>query len=157
MAITPMRLAPTLTTPALTIRTPISEVVHWTVLVRIRGRSMQPTLTHGQVLLTRPAGGDIAVGDVVVIWTAPGKRCVKRVAAKPGDVVELEAGRLYVNQSSWDGRPRIVGARVATWHVPNGHYFVVGDNPQESDDSRVWPDPFVAVSRMSGVALNRWL
>lgn len=148
----PMRPA-----PALTMRTSTPDVARWTALVRIRGRSMQPTLTHGQMLVTRPAGGSIAVGDIVVVTTVPGNRYVKRVAAGPDDVVELEAGRLYVNHRPWDGRPRVVGARVETWRVPNGHYFVGGDNLRESDDSRVWPEPFVAASRISGVVLKRWL
>lgn len=118
---------------------------------------MQPTLRAGQVLLTRPVGRRIAVGDVVVLAAAaPVPLCVKRVAAGPGDVVELEAGRLYVNDRPWDGRPRVAGARVQTWRVPNGHYFVVGDNLRESTDSRVWPQPFVPASRISGVAVKRW-
>jgi len=44
-----------------------TDVARWTPLVRIRGRSMQPTLAAGQVLLTRPARGRLAIGDVVVV------------------------------------------------------------------------------------------
>jgi signal peptidase I len=132
-------------------------VARWIPVVRIRGRSMQPTLRAGHVLLTRPAGRHVAVGDVVVLAPAePGPLYVKRVAAGPGDVVELEAGRLYVNGRSWNGRTRVAGARVRTWRVPEGHYFVVGDNLRESDDSRVWPQPFVHASRIRGVAVKRW-
>lgn len=152
-----MRIAATLTTPTLTMRLLITEVSRWTALVRIDGRSMQPTLTHGQMLLTRPARWGVAVGDIVVLKAASAQLYAKRVAAEPGDIIEFEAGRLFVNQRSWDGRLRVAGPCVETWHVPNSHYFVVGDNLQESDDSRVWPDPFVAVSRMCGVALSRWL
>jgi len=125
--------------------------------VRIRGRSMQPSLRTGDLLLMRPAARRITVGDVVVL-AGPDhrRRYVKRVAAGPGDVVELEDGRLYVNDRSWNGAPRVAGARVRTWCVPDGHYFVVGDNLVESDDSRVWAQPFVPASRISGVAVRRW-
>lgn len=132
-------------------------MAHWIPLVRVHGRSMQPTLRAGQLLLTRPAGRHVAVGDVVVLsTTVPGALYVKRVAAGPGDVVELEAGRLYVNDRPWDDQPRVTGAHVCTWRVPDGHYFVVGDNLRESTDSRVWPQPFVPASRISGVAVKRW-
>ena len=150
MATMPLRATPT---PSMGVTA--TDVARWTPLVRIRGRSMQPTLAPGQLLLTRPAGRAVAVDDIVVVTTTPGTLCVKRVAAGPGDVVDLEAGALYVNGRPWTGRSGGVGARVETWRVPPGHYFLVGDNLRESDDSRVWPQPFVAASRISGVALRR--
>ena len=116
---------------------------------------MHPTLTHGQLLLTRPRGGRLKVGDIVVVEMKSGERYVKRIAAGPGDLVELEAGRLFVNQRSYDGRPRAAGAHVQTWRVPDGHVFVVGDNLGPSDDTRVWSEPFVAVSRIRGVAWSQ--
>lgn len=119
---------------------------------------MHPTLDDGQLLLTRPTGWRVNVGDIVVLTTDRGERCVKRIAAGPGDLVELEAGRLYVNQRSYDGHPRSAGARVEAWRVPEGRFFVVGDNLRQSDDSRVWHEPFVPASRISGVAIRmRWL
>lgn len=139
----------------ITTASPISDMARWTPFVRVRGWSMHPTLEHGQLLLTRPRRRRLEVGDIVVLTTGRGVRYVKRIAGGPGDVVELEAGRLFVNQHSYDGHPRAVGARVETWHVPHGHYFVVGDNLQQSDDSRVWHEPFVAATCISGVALPR--
>ena len=117
---------------------------------------MLPTLTHGQVLFTRPARRPIAVGDVVVFTAAIGGLYVKRIAGMPGDIVTLEAGRLYVNGRAWDGGPRTTGAHVERWRVPDGHCFMVGDNLKESDDSRVWREPFVALARIGGVGLRRW-
>ena len=114
---------------------------------------MQPALDDGRWLLTRPAGRRVHVGDIVVFTRGSGQRCVKRVAAGPGDLVQLEAGRLSVGQRPDDGRPQARGAWVVRWRVPEGHVFVIGDNHHASDDSRVWNEPFVPVSRISGVAL----
>lgn len=116
---------------------------------------MHPTLDDGQLVLTRPRGWSVDVGDIVVFTTGRRKRYVKRLAAGPGDLVELEAGRLYVNQRSYDAKPRTAGAKVQTWRVPDGHFFAVGDNMRHSDDSRVWQEPFVPLSSISGVVI-RW-
>lgn len=114
---------------------------------------MEPALRDGQIVLVRPIGRRLRVGDIVVLAMSGGERCVKRVAGGPSATVELEAGRLYVDQRSYDASPRVAGARVETWRVPEGHVFVMGDNLQQSDDSRVWPEPFVPVERIIGVVM----
>lgn len=77
--------------PGTAIRT--TDAVRWTPVVRVRGNSMRPALRDGQLLLTRPRGRRVGVGDIVVLTTQRGERRVKRIAAQPGDLVELEAGR----------------------------------------------------------------
>lgn len=118
----------------------------WLVLVRVRGRSMEPALGSGDLVLTHPVAGKLRRGDVVVLTLDSGTHFVKRVAGIAGDSIELEAGRLRVNGRSYDGRARVAGATVARWSVPSGHLFVVGDNASVSDDSRTWDQPFVPVS-----------
>lgn len=128
---------------------------HWTPLVTIVGRSMEPTLRPGAVALTRRRPALVQRGRVVLLRGRDGQLLVKRVVARGGDVVEMEAGRLRVNGVVVDGGASLPGARVTRWEVPAGHYFVVGDNPAASIDSRVWADPFVAHDRVAGV-LTRW-
>jgi signal peptidase I len=80
---------------------------------------------------------------------------LKRVVGLPGDRVELEAGRSFVNGESVDGRARVPGAHIQAWRVPLHSYFVVGDNPGLSDDSRVWDEPFVPVDHVEAVVVGR--
>ena len=123
-------------------------------LVRVAGESMAPTYRSSDLLLTRRGrtAGVPRRGDVVV-FRHGGIRMIKRVAGVPDDRVELEAGRLFVNGESVDGRPRVPGAYTRTWRVPMGSYFVAGDNPAVSDDSRVWDEPFVPVDNVEAVVI----
>ncbi|MEI2808910.1 MAG: signal peptidase I [Nocardioides sp.] len=122
-------------------------------LVRVAGESMAPTYRSSDLLLTQPvgpAGARVRRGDVVVFRHGE-VRMIKRVVGLPGDLVELEAGRLFVNGDPVDGRARVPGAYTQTWRVPRASYFMAGDNPAASDDSRVWDEPFVPVETVETV------
>ena len=127
-------------------------------LVRVAGQSMAPTYRPSDLLLTRRVGrGGTSVarrGDVVVFRRGE-VLMIKRVVGLPGDLVKMEAGRLSVNGKSVDGRPRAPGAFTETWRVPGDSYFLVGDNPAVSDDSRVWDEPFVAAGSVEAVVTRR--
>ncbi|PVU82600.1 signal peptidase I [Cellulomonas sp. WB94] len=128
-----------------------------TRLVRVAGESMAPTYRASDLLLTRRvgrAGVRARRGDVVVFHRG-GLRMVKRVVGLPGDLVELEAGRLFVNGESVDGRSRVRGAFTQTRHVPASSYFMAGDNVDVSDDSRIWDEPFVGVESVDAVVLRK--
>ena len=125
-------------------------------VVRVAGESMAPTYRSGDLLLTRGVGRNDPPrrGEVVVFGHAE-TRMLKRVVGLPGDRVELEAGRLFVNGQSVDGRPRLAGAYTQAWRVPTASYYVAGDNPTASDDSRVWDEPFVEVAHVEAVVIRR--
>jgi signal peptidase I len=124
-------------------------------LVRVSGDSMAPTYRSSDLLLTRRVGrAGPRRGDVVVLRHGA-LRMIKRVVAGPGDLVELEAGRLFVEGRSVDGRRRVRGASTQTWRVPAAHWFVVGDHQAVSDDSRVWEEPFVATHDVEAVVVRR--
>ncbi len=132
----------------------MTRSARWTPIFLVSGHSMAPTLRSGQLGLTRPRPARLRSGQIVVVTRPGSPRLVKRVAGLPGDLVELEAGRLRVNGESVDGRPRLPGATITSWQVPAGHYFLVGDNPGVSDDSRVWVEPFVPHEQIAGVLVG---
>lgn len=125
-------------------------------LARVAGASMAPTYRPTDLVLLRPVGRPPRVGrGDVVVFRHDGWRMLKRVVAVAGDVVELDAGRLAVNGSAVDGRPRVPGALTRRWHVPPGTCFMAGDATAVSDDSRIWADPFVALTDVEQVVLGR--
>ena len=86
--------------------------------------------------------GEPEYGDVVVFrWPRDERQYfVKRIIGKPGDAIEIERGEIYRN-----GEPLVEpyvehasGETIIERVVPEGHYYVLGDNRAQSDDSRRW-------------------
>ena len=122
--------------------------------VVVEGTSMLPELHDGERLLVNKlvyyklqnvSWGHIERGDIVVFWfpNDPDKSYVKRVIGLPGETVEVRSGKVFINgqqltESYLDGE---YNRSLPSWpakKVEEHHYFVMGDNRDNSSDSRYW-------------------
>ena len=83
--------------------------------------SMEPTLKEKSYILGVRIYDDLEVGDII-IFEHNGTTMVKRIAAVGGETIEVD-GKTYI--------------------VPEGSLFMLGDNTENSFDSRYWDEPFV--------------
>ena len=114
------------------------------VRFRVEGDSMSPALEDGQYVLLMPPflhRGRLRRGDVVVIVRPerPYDILIKRVIAMPDESIVLDDGRFYVDDLPLFPDPVPAGpdGRINGhwWNGPDD-YFVLGDNPSHSTDSR---------------------
>jgi signal peptidase I len=138
--------------------------------------SMLPTLQIGDRIvvdklsyrLHRVQRGDIVVFSKPPLEDADFSDLVKRVVGLPGDIVSSVDGKLYVNgkplPQPWLPRPVPVtspsplAAGFSLNHpytVPAGHYYVMGDNRTDSEDSRYF-GPIAASSIVGKMAFIVW-
>ncbi len=154
---------------------------------KVDGASMEPTLHSGQYLLInkltyfhiegaplqlaerfglfRDARGSVFPfggphrGDIIVFIFPGGdnRDFIKRVIGLPGDLVQVDRGRVYVNGAMLqeDYIRALPSYNLPPQRVPEGNYFVLGDNRPNSSDSHIWG--FVPEAKLIGKAwLSYW-
>lgn len=142
--------------------------------------SMEPTLYEKDMLLLFRPGG-IARGDIVTfkshlkieardlehldffkklfIKEGDPKILVKRVIALPGDKLDIQDGKVYINNQVLDESAYLDVSTLGEVHleaIPEGHYFLMGDNRPNSGDSRSDEIGLVKREDITGKAILRY-
>jgi signal peptidase I len=134
-----------------TILQPLAIAVGLAALARaamhiyaIPSSSMSPTLEPGdQIVVTRYFASQPSRGEVIVFRSPLNDEelLVKRIVAVPGELVDSRLGRLRIGTHTvpepYVLRPAMTGA-IQAQLVPADSYFVLGDNREDSLDSRSW-------------------
>lgn len=121
--------------------------------------SMYPTIPNPCYILDDHLATEFNApyeGEVVLFhWPDnPKKIFVKRLIGMPGDTIQIYGGHVYRNGKMLN-EPYLTAPTegdFGPYHVPAGHYFMLGDNRKISDDSRYWQHPYVARSAIIGRA-----
>ena len=120
---------------------------HVFLLGYVPSASMEPTLQEGSFIFGLRTFETPSVGDIIV-FEKDGVLQVKRIAAGPGEQINL------TELEYMDSLP------IPNWSdpvltVPEGHFFVLGDNTNNSIDSRYWDEPFLTESQILAIVPNR--
>ena len=131
--------------------------------VEVPTGSMEDTIIAGDkvitfrlsYLLSNPERGDI------VVFPFPDDEeedYIKRIIGLPGEVIEGRDGLVYINGEPLD-EPYVREALkrdFGPYEIPEDHYFMMGDNRNESMDSRHWDNKFLSRDKIKGKAILKY-
>lgn len=143
----------------------ISFLINTFVIVNatVPTSSMESTIMAGDrvigsrlyYLRHEPERGDIIVFDYP---DDPNILYIKRVIGVPGDHIEINGGKVYINGEVLE-EPYLNVTTEGEWgpyDVPADSYFMLGDNRNDSADSRYWHNTFLTKEGIVGKAIFKY-
>ena len=138
----------------------------WQISV-LNGSSMDTTLANGQNLVMDKLSYRFHDPERYDIIIFPGPEefgqhpyYIKRIIGMPGETVQIKDGKVYINDSETPLDDSFVSetplGSFGPYEVPENCYFMMGDNRNNSKDSRYWQNTYVQFDQIVGKAEIRY-
>ena len=113
--------------------------------VKVEGEAMRPALNDGDRILIERNPDKLERGDIVLFLypDAPVKSYIKRIVGLPNETVDIREGKVFINgqplaEPYIDPKLDQSQRSLAAIKLDADSYFVIGDNRDNSSDSRFW-------------------
>ena len=136
---------------------------------RVSGSSMETTLQNGDNLIVDKLSyrfHDPERFDIIVFpfQFQDNTYYIKRIIGLPGETVQImDDGSIYINGEKLEEnygmeviKPETIGRAAEPIELGDDEYFVMGDNRNDSKDSRYWTNTFVTKDEILGKAIFRY-
>ncbi len=118
--------------------------------------SMENTIARDSIILSTRIHKSINRGDIIVFWSEEeNKILIKRVVGIAGDKIEICDDKVYINGNPeagvyFKGKTKTGDNDLKIFTIPADSLFVLGDNRENSKDSRSYNDPYISIKDVMG-------